>query len=47
MLSDRALRDYVNWAKPTTGFSTSVENQLFAEAAIGSSLTPSHHQFGA
>ena len=45
MPSDRTLRDYVNWAKPTTGFSTSVDNQLLAEAAIGSSLTPSHHQY--
>ena len=45
MPSDRTLRDYVNWAKPTTGFSTSVDNQLLAEAVIGSSLTPSHHQY--
>lgn len=43
--SDRTLRDYVNWAKPTTGFSTDVDKQLLAEAAIGSSQTPSSHQY--
>ena len=43
--SERTLQDYVNWAKPTTGFSTSVDNQLLSEAAIGSSQIPDHHQY--
>ena len=41
--SERTLRDYVNWAKATTGVSDDIDQQLLKEAKLDTS--PYSHRF--